>query len=255
MRVVLLSSELENAFWAYVNQDPLDYYFFIFDWMFKKAQSRIILALNDLDKITGLMLIYCGNIVQVRGSCEAIKALLDSFDGRSIELSGPLECKGIILSKYSSPRVLEEMILMHLPKGQESINVIVEPQILTIEDAEDIASLMREAYPTYWSDFTAERLQMMYNETIWIGIKNNHTLASIGVAALTPIGGHIMFIATREQYRHRGYATSIISVLVRMILNKTQNVIIYVIRSNVIAVNIYSQVGFKPYKGYLYMKN
>jgi hypothetical protein len=127
LRIIPLSTEWESPFWKYVNQDPLDYYFFIFDWKYKKAQSQIYLAIDELNEIYGLMLIYNKHIVQIRGNPKASKLLLDSLKEKTIELSAPLDCKDIILQKFLSPTLLQKITLMQLQKGAENIQITEKP--------------------------------------------------------------------------------------------------------------------------------
>ncbi len=249
-----LSAEWESHFWKYVNQDPLDYYFFIFDWKYKKAQSEIYLAIDELNEISGLMLIYNKHIVQIRGNLKSAKLLLDSLKEKSIELSVPLDCKDLILQKFPSPKLFQEITLMKLQKGAENIQITEKPQNLDFKDAEAIATLMRISNPDYWADLTSESLATIFSETIWVGIKDKQTLASIGVATSIESASHIMFIATDKKYQNRGYATSIVSTLVMEFLKKSPTTIIYVISNNKPAIRAYSKVGFSPYRSYLFLK-
>jgi predicted GNAT family acetyltransferase len=61
-------------------------------------------------------------------------------------------------------------------------------------------------------------------------------------------------VATDEQYRNRGYATSIVSALVEEILKTDQTALIHVLRDNAPAARVCSKVGFKPYETYLSLK-
>ncbi|MEM2180774.1 MAG: hypothetical protein QXP32_08180, partial [Nitrososphaeria archaeon] len=54
----------------------------------------------------------------------------------------------------------------------------------------------------------------------WIGIKVDGKLVSIGSVNLTGWAGLIGTVATHVSYRNRGYATTIISELMRRIIEK-----------------------------------
>ena len=56
LRVVALDGGLEKTFWAQVNQDPLDFHFFVYDWMFKRAQTQIFMALDGEMRLLGYWL-------------------------------------------------------------------------------------------------------------------------------------------------------------------------------------------------------
>ncbi len=254
MRAVKLAPQWENKFWTYVYQDPLDYYFFIFDWANKQDQTTIYLALDEANEITGLLLLYRGSsIAQLRGSPQAAELLVEFLSTNLVEVSASLSCRDILLKRFTAPRLVETIILMSLKKGQEQLSLTVTPVPLLIEDAEAASQLMRSAYPAHWGNVTMESLQSIYDETVWFGIKDGSRLAAIGVASKTDKGSHIIFIATDTAYRNRGFATSIVSTLSEQILQKAQTALIFVVKGNEAAKRTYMKVGFKPYKEYIYL--
>lgn len=249
MKVVTLDESLERAFWNHVNQEPLNYYFFVFDWKMNRDQTKILLVIEG-EEIEGLMLIYRDDIVQLRGKRGAVKLLLDQLSLEKVELQAPLDCEDIALRKYT-PKLREEMMLMRLRNGEERFQITTAPMKLGVEDAEEAAELLQRADPVWWSEFTAERLRQRMGETLWLGIKQNQKLASVGSARLLDFGSHIGVVATHEQYRNRGYATSIVSALVKEGLKVSRIVLIHVLSHNAPAIRVYSKVGFAPYKTYL----
>ena len=74
------------------------------------------------------------------------------------------------------------------------------------------------------------------------------------VARLTERVGIIHTVATHEAHRNKGYATSITSYLVKIILEKTPLAIIHTLSDNPPANKVYKKVGFKPYKKHIIMK-
>jgi ribosomal protein S18 acetylase RimI-like enzyme len=252
MQTVPLTADLEARFWQHVTQDPLDYYFYIFDWKLKRDQTQIQLALEG-NQILGLLLTYNGSVRQVRGTRKAVQLLLGNLKGEG-ELSAPLEYQDALLKQFPNPRLAEEMNLMALHRGEENLQITTEPQQLDVGDAEAVARLMREAYPSHWSEVSADFLAGRFGETVWLGIRDGDRLAALGVAASALMGSHIMFIATDEAYRCRGYATSIVSALTKQILQRSAVATIHVINSNAPAKHTYEKVGFKLYKQYLYLK-
>jgi ribosomal protein S18 acetylase RimI-like enzyme len=253
MQVVSLNSALEARFWRHVTQDSLDYYFYIFDWEHKQDQTQIQLALGSNNEILGLLLIYNGSIWQVRGTREAVQLLLGALNGAG-ELSAPLDCRDVVLERFPNPKLAEEMNLLALRRGEETLQITTAPQQLGVGDAEAVARLMREAYPSHWGEVTADSLAGRFGETVWLGIRDGGRLAALGVAASALMGSHIMFIATDKAYRRRGYATSIVSAFTQQILQRSEVATIHVINSNAPAKHTYEKVGFKPYKQYLYLK-
>jgi len=78
MEIVFLELALEPLFWEHINQDIPHYYFFALDWKYDKDATKILLALEG-SQIVGMMLIFRQHIVQLRGSCKPIKALLEKI--------------------------------------------------------------------------------------------------------------------------------------------------------------------------------
>jgi len=87
-------------------------------------------------------------------------------------------------------------------------------------------------------------------ERLWLGIKVNGKLVSIGGGRLDDWGSCIHTVATLEGYRNRGYATSIVSALVEQMLKRSKLALIYVETKNLPAVRTYTKAGFEPYKKY-----
>ena len=252
MKVVPLEEGLEETFWNHVNRDPIDYYFFIFDWKLNRDNTKILLAM-EREKIEGLMLIYRDYIVQLRGNREAVEMLLEHLNLDKVELLAPLECEDVISRKYG-PLAKGEVILMCLGKGEEHIQIKHAPEKLSVGDAEEVAELLRNALPEWWGETTAEMQKSIMENEFWLGIKLDGKIISVGNTCLTDFGSNIMFVATHELYRSMGYTTSIVSALVKEILKKSSIALIHVLSDNVSAIHVYSKVGFKPYKSYLLIK-
>ena len=253
MKIVIMDERSERIFWDHVNLDPLNYYFFIFDLKQRRDQTKIMLTMEG-ESIQGLMLVYRDQVVQLRGNREAVKLLLDNLSLEKVEMQAPLDCEDLVLSKYS-PKLREEMMLMYLKRGEENIRVNTVPVRLGVDDAEQVLGLMRRADPTWWGDLQMEFVQKALKEAICFGIKQDSKLVSLGITRLVEFGSNISAVATHEQYRNRGYATSIVSTLVREILKVSSTALIHVISDNAPAVRTYSKVGFKPYKTYLSIRN
>ncbi|MBN1245428.1 GNAT family N-acetyltransferase [Candidatus Bathyarchaeota archaeon] len=254
LRVVALNEALERGFWAHVNQDPLDFHFFIFDWKFKREQTQIFLALGEADSVAGLMVIYNGCIVQVRGTREAVRLLLDEIDVEEVAVQAPLDCEDVAAGRFPVFEQKATVMLLSLKKGEENIKVTTEPEKLSVDDADEIAELMREAYPEFWSVITAEGIKESFAEASWVGIRHKGKLVAFGKAVSTPPVSHVAWVATHADYRNRGYATSILSALLKELFESSKTAFIYVLSDNSSAMQVYSAVGFKPYKRYFYVK-
>lgn len=254
MLVVPLTSKFENQFWKYVNLDLLDYYFFVWDWKLQKGKTKIFLVLDEREEIVGLMLIYDNRFVQLSGKKEVAHLLLSQLDLKKVELQAPLEWSQSVFEKYPAFAFKETMLLLSLSKGEENLQVSTLPEKLIIDDAQEIADLLRLACPDFWSVITAEDIQAMFSGRLWFGIKSEGKLVSLGTATATSKVSHVNWIATQEQYRNRGYAKSILSALLKEMMKTSSTAIIYVLNNNVPAMRAYSKVGFKQYKQYVYLK-
>jgi len=253
VEVVSVNERNEQIFWKYVNRDPIDYYFFILDWTQRKEQTKIFLAIEE-KKISGSLLVFADYIVQFRGCREAVQKLLKHVNLEKVELQVPPDCEDIICSKYR-PRVRQVMVLMCLNRGEERNCLTETPTVLSVEDAEEVAALMRRCDPEWWGETTAEQLKQRWQNVLWLGIRKEGNLVSVGSTRFVDFASNIGVVATDEHYRNKGYATSIVSALVEEILKRSPIALIHVIADNAPAVRAYSKVGFKHYRTYISIRS
>jgi len=216
VKVMPFEPALEPIFWEHVNQDIPHHYFFIFDWKYNRDATKILLALEG-NRINGMTLVYRQSIVQLRGSGEAAETLLERLDLEKVELQAPEQHKRHVLEKYN-PTASHEMMLMVLHKGEEKLQIKHSIVKLDTSGAEPIASIMRDADPEWWGTITAQQIMEGISKRLWLGIKVDEKLVSIGNTRLTEWGSNIGVVATHEAHRNKGYATSIVSALVKQIL-------------------------------------
>jgi GNAT superfamily N-acetyltransferase len=247
--IVSVAEGYEQMFWDYVNRDPLDHYFFILDWTQRREQSKIFLAVEGKE-VLGSLLVFADYIVQFRGSREAVQKLLEYANFEKVELQAPPNCGDIVCQKFK-PRVKQDMVLMRLNRGEEHVCLTETPVRLSVEDAEEVAALMRRCDPEWWGETNAEQLKQRWQNVFWLGIRKDGKLVSVGNTRFVDFASNIGVVATDEHYRSRGYATSIVSALVEEILKRSPIALIHAIADNAPAVRAYSKVGFKPYKTYL----
>ena len=252
MEIVPLNQSLEPTFWKCVNNDIPHYFFFALDWKHSRKETRILLALKK-KRIDGMMLLFNDRFVQLRGSIESVKALLKKLDLEKVELQVSWQHKQKIIEKYE-PVWSHELMLMTLKKGEERLYMTHPIVTLEESDAEQIADMMTKVNPESWGGITTDVILEGMSNTIWIGIKMQDELVSIGRMRLAEDVGHIPTVATHEAYRNMGYATSIVSHLVKRILKQVPLVILYVLSDNPSAIRVYNKVGFRPYRKYFFMK-
>ena len=256
MKIVSVEHRLERVFWDLVNKDPLDYYFFIFDWTRRKEQTKVLLAMKD-NRVAGAMLLYSSqgrdNVVQLRGSQEAVELLLKSIDFERVELQAPPDCEDVVLRKYR-PWFKHVLVLMSLKKGEENLLVKHVPLKLDIEDISEVADLMRRTDPEVWADLDVERQKVAWKDAYILGIRQDDRLVSVGLTRFADIGSNVGAIATDQAYRNMGFATSVVSALVKEILRKSPPALIHAFSDNAPAMRVYTKVGFRPYKQYLLIR-
>jgi predicted GNAT family acetyltransferase len=231
-----------------VNQDIPHHYFFILDWKYSRDSTEILLALKQ-NRIHGMMLIYGQAVVQIRGTREAAENLLEHLNLEKVEIQTLIEHEPITLKKYV-PLIRHELMSMILRKGEETFHIKHPITKLRIDDTKAIAIIMRQVDPEWWGETTAERIAEGMKDRLWLGIKINGKLVSIGGARLTDWASNIATVATVEGYRNRGYATSVVSALVKEILQKSSLALIHVLSDNPPAIRAYEKVGYKPYRTY-----
>ncbi len=254
MEIVSVVDGYERTFWDYVSRDPLNYYFFIIDWTQRKEQTKIFLAIEGKE-VLGSLLVFADYILQFRGSRKAVQKLLEYVNLEKVELQVLPDCEDIVCQKYK-PRVKQNLVLMRLNRGKEHIRITEKPVRLGIDDVEAVAGLMRKCDPEWWGEIVSERLRQRWEGTIWLGIKKKGKLVSVGSTRFeVDFASNIGVVATDEHYRNRGYATSIVSALVKEIFKRSPIALIHVIADNGPAVRAYSKVGFKPYKTYLSIRS
>ena len=250
---IVSAADHEQLFWNHVNQDPVDYYFFFLDWTKNRQETQILLALKE-GVVSGLALIYANHVVQFRGSRYAVKKLLDSIDVPTADFQVSMNCVDLVESRYQA-LAKAEMILMRVDKGEENVAVEHDVARLLPSDAEEIAETMKRCDPIWWNETKAENIRKSLETNLVFGIRQEGKIASFGSAHQTDMScSNISVIATHEEFRNRGYATSVTSYLVREILKSHETAIIHVLRENAPAVKVYSRVGFKPYKRCLLMR-
>lgn len=249
MKVLPLDSHTEQVFWKHVYQDIPHHYFFILDMKHDRASTKILLALNEQNRIEGMM-IYEDRVVQLRGSVEAARALLSELDVNQAEIQGLEEHRLLILERFKRIGTTMDLVLLTVRRGEEVLHTKHAVERLSVADADGIAALMRQGDPEWWNEVTAKKIVERMEGRLWLGIRVNNQLVSIGGAKIDDWGSNISTVVTHESHRNRGYATSIVSALVEQILQMSNLVLIHVETDNVPAVRAYTRIGFKPYRRY-----
>jgi len=232
-----------------------DYYFFILDVKYDATNSKVTLALDEKDKINGMMLVYHNTMAQFRGNNQAIEKLLTELDLDKIMITTPLEYTPFKFpSRYRVREETRGLTVMTLRKGEETPPIRHDLVRLSATDAEDIAALMKTCNFDWWGEISAQQIAERMKERLWLGIKIDGKLVSIGGARVDDWASNIHTVATHKDYRCRGYATSIVSALVEQIMKKSRLALIHTETINTPAIRAYTKAGFEPYKNYTVAK-
>lgn len=251
-RITLLDSSWEPVFWDYVLGDVPEHYFFILDWKLNRDRTEIFLAVRD-QKIAGLMLVYDQRIIHIRGDPESAEPLLDEVNLEKAEITALKEHEAAVLKKYR-PSARHELIQMALHRGEEQL--CIEHPIVKLGSAEagEIADLLREEFPE-WGEFSADRIRERMKEgVLFLGIKEDEKVVSLANTRILDFGSNIGMVVTRKGYRGRGYATSVVSALLKEILRESTLALIHVLSDNPSAIHVYTKVGFKKCKTYAFIR-
>jgi ribosomal protein S18 acetylase RimI-like enzyme len=256
MRIVPLDSNVEPLFWQHVYSDIPDYYFFILDLKYDRINGKVTMALDEQNQIEGMMLVYHDFMAQLRGNEEAVRALLVQLDLDKSMITAPKECGPLTLPrKYEVKNDdIRELTVMALRKGEETPQIKHQLIKLSTTDSEEIAALMRAYNFDWWGEINAEQIAERMKERLWLGVRVDGKLVSIGGARIDDWASNINTVATHEEFRNKGYATSIVSALVEQIMRKSNLALIHVESKNLPAMHAYLKAGFKPYKNYIVAK-
>ncbi len=252
MKIVELNEDLEKNFGKYTHRDPLDCYFFIHDYNQHKALSEFHLVINEREEILGISLNYMSHVMQLRGTEAAIRLMLEELNIGNAFLQIPVEYEKVALCKHPSFSSKVTITLMSIKKGQENIKISTTPEKLSVEDSTEIFNLLNQTNLASWHR-AAEEVRSRFEDSLWVGVRESGKLVSAGAVRLNDYGSLIGPIVTLESYRNRGYATSVVSDLVREALKISSTPAISVKSDNLPAIRIYSSVGFEPYKSYLFL--
>jgi len=199
-----------------------------------------------------MMLVYDRRIVQLRGSEPAAEILLNKVDLENAEFNVESQHRQAILGKFHQVKEYE-LILMALRRGEEHLYPSEDVVRLTPDDAGRIADLMSSIDPEIWGRIIKnERITASMDRTLWFGIFSDGKLVSLGNATVTDIASNMGAVATHGSSRNRGYATSIVSALLREMLKANDLAPIHVLKDNAPARRVYEKVGFRPYRNYLF---
>lgn len=254
-----LTDELIDAFDKDLRRDQLTNVFFILDLYDpqERERSEFYVALRD-DKIEGKLLVYQGlriASVWIRGNEEAASRLLEGVEipNRAVfhvdrQLSKLMRREVSITAEYPTE-------VLVLKSGEQRAFVKHDVEELREEHAIDYLRLLRE-YQSSFGAIKEEEIQKFkrgLERSNVYGLFVDGSLVSTTVLSRYPTledARWIGFTFTKQGYRGRGFATSLVSRAVSDAFQnpRVEHVGLIVRSTNVPAKRVYGKVGFKKHR-------
>ena len=245
MKIIPLDSTSEPIFWNYVEDRIEEYFFFIMDFKNYPDFTKIWMAIDDAGKIQGMLLKYRDKNIQLRGSNEAVKILINQVDiSMDMNITLLKSQKELLDPKYieNKEEILLNSMVIHL--GENLIKNEFIAQILNESDREEIASVHRKADPKFWGKVQGKDLE--FNETHkWFGIRRENKIISVVQTWFGEKVSIIPTVATDPDFQNRGFASSLVSSSVQELFKHSPLGLIHVRAENAPAVHTYKKNGFK----------
>jgi GNAT superfamily N-acetyltransferase len=230
-------------FYDYIKDNLAEYFFFHVDYAQYSKDTEIYMALDDNDKIQGMVLIWKSRRLQLRGSNSSLEFLLNEKDYTPISVTGIDRHKRIIARFFPDYKKEIALYRMGLKKGEQKDFEKYPYEILKETNKEDIVSFMRNADPIYWGSRNLDDILMDENNK-WFGIfKNGKLICVTGVWKYQKVG-YISVVGAHPDYRNRGLASSLVSSVLNDVFRDKEQCLITVRVENDPAVHTYKKLGF-----------
>ncbi|UCC18276.1 MAG: GNAT family N-acetyltransferase [Promethearchaeota archaeon] len=243
LRSIRVTSNNEAFFYDYIKNNFAEYFFFHVDYAQYPESTQIYMALDDEDKIQGMVLIWKDRRIQLRGTSVSLGFLLNGKNYNPISITGFDNHKELISKFFPDYKKEIALYRMVLKKGDQKDFENYSFQKLTESHREELTSLMRIADPIYWGSREPEDILIDENNT-WYGIMNKKDLICIvGLWKYEGIG-YIAVVGTHPDYLNRGYASSLISSTLKELFQDNEQSFITVRMANAPAIHTYKKLGF-----------
>ncbi|MFW9951209.1 MAG: hypothetical protein ACFFKA_13905, partial [Candidatus Thorarchaeota archaeon] len=172
LRLVRITPENESLLYNYINDNFADVFFFHVNYAQYSEDTKIFMALDDQNKIQGMILIWKSRRLQLRGSIESLEFLLKSKSYTPISIMGFYNHRELIVRFF--PEYKNEIALyrMSLKKGDQNDFEKIPYEILKESHREEIVSFMRNADPIFWGSHDLEDI-LIDEHNKWFGIFDN----------------------------------------------------------------------------------
>ena len=244
LRSMRVSPDNDTIFYDYIKNNFTEYFFFHVDYAQYPENTEIYMALDNDEKIQGMVLIWKTQRIQLRGSIRSLEFLLNGKDFNPMSgVTGFESHKELIPKFFPDYKKIIALYRMGLKKGDQKEFEKYTFKILTESHREEIASLMRIADPIYWGSREPEDILIDKNN-IWYGIVERKELISIMSIWKYQSIGYVTVVGTHPDYWNQGYASSLISSVLKDLFREREQCFITVRVANAPAIHTYKKLGF-----------
>ncbi|MHA2122337.1 MAG: GNAT family N-acetyltransferase [Promethearchaeota archaeon] len=243
LRAIRVTSDNEAFFYDYIKNNFAEYFFFHVDYTQYPKSTEIYMAVDIEEKIQGMILIWNTRRIQLRGSILSLEFLLNgkSYNPRSV--TGFDNHKELIAKFFPGYEKEIALYRMGLKKGDQKDFEKYTFKMLSESHREEIISLMRIADPSFWGSREPEDIVIDENNA-WYGIIEKKELISIISVWKYHSIGYITIVGTHPDYWNQGYASSLISTVLKDLFREKEQCFIMVRVANPPAIYTYKKLGF-----------
>ncbi|MFX1385502.1 MAG: GNAT family N-acetyltransferase [Promethearchaeota archaeon] len=243
LRSIRVTSNNEAIFYEYIKNNISEYFFFHVDYAQYPESTEIYMALDNEEKIQGMVLIWKNRRIQLRGTAVSLEFLLNSNNYNPISITGFDNHKKLIAKFFPDYKKEIALYRMALKKGDHKDFEKYTFQKLNESHREEIISLMRIADPIFWGSREPEDILIDDNNT-WYGIVNQKELICIVTIWKYKNIGYVTIVGTHPDYWNQGYASSLISSALKELFQEKMQCFITVRVANAPAIHTYKKLGF-----------
>ena len=244
-KVIPVEKSNEKQFLSFLDRDRISHVFTIYDLKYMRDKTRVWAAFKD-HEICGYLFEFDNRIVHTHGTVESVTKLL-----HCIELDEPvliIEPDHLAVVKEffepveptdaSSKGKITKYLVMKT--GANTFNPIIRHRVkrLRTEDVNGVLEHLGEEWE--------KRVKDAIHRGIAFGAYEGDLLAS--VATVPETIDNIAFIRgvyTAPSRRSRGLSTSVVSALVKEIINLGKEAVLWVAEDNLPAKRLYEKIGFQ----------
>ncbi|MDH7558046.1 MAG: GNAT family N-acetyltransferase [Candidatus Bathyarchaeota archaeon] len=245
MKTVQLEKSNEEEFLRFLQKDEIRHVFTICDLRYDRNKTQIWTATEN-HEIYGYLFEFDKRIVHTYGTAESITQLI-----RHVDLSEPtfvIEPHHLtIVRKFFEPieptdKASKSKITTYLimKTTAKTFKPLIQHRIkkLDIEDIKEVAKNFGEEW--------ANRIKDAIGKGIAYGAYDNYTLASTATTLeILDTIALIRGVYTVDSLRGKGLATSVVSAIVKEIINLDKDAVLWVAKDNVPARRVYEKIGFQ----------